>query len=528
MSSDVYFQFIGAVWDNLDEHDKQLYGETWKGYEQIFASVYQKYLEGNLNVVIQDLQTWTTERWLPYSFTDENFIDQTAVFTSSQDLSLGINLTDKYLLRFTIDGTSTYEVDVRGIDPVNTSVTEIVNAINTAVGFTFARGVFENTVIQLSSPTTGVNSSIEILVASDPVKDAGEFVLGLAIEERPLLIPEFPYVYKSDVDRLHSVPVFQDAIRDESVTASLTEGVDYEVVDQKNIAFVSPPPEKLWARRSLVDQENPWHNFGFLMDIYTPNSDRYVEILNGLWFAFWNGPTPENVQRALYLLFTLPTARENGEVVLVTSETIVTRGDNGAVRSFDIPNGLDSLVAVGDRVERFQPLVTGIDVFDKINKPGFIEDEIGRQGIQRFLTEDATTGTDPSTDESKALVMLEEHTFLPQIQVESFITPDINIGNVVTFLDAIKPLSKTYLFQILVGTFLDEIDFTENVGYELDIDVTPNVDSNQTTFAETSILDDYEENDNQDLDLDSDVLLFQESVEIEVLQGAITISIFVI
>lgn len=519
MANDVYFDYLGTVWDNLDQHDKELFSETWKGYEQVFASTYQKYIEGNLNIAIADILTWTTDRWLKYTFGKDNFVEETAVYTSTQDLSFGINLTNKYLLKYTIDGTSTHITDIRGEDPANTSVDDIVNAINEDVGFTFARGVFENTVVQLVSPTSGVNSSIEILVADDPSKDAGEFVLGLDVTERPFLTPEYPYTYKSDHERVHSIPEFQDAIRDESWTVQLVEDEDHIVVNQEIIAFKEEPPEELWARRSLIDEENPWANFGFLMDIYAPNSDRYVEILNGLWFAFWNGPTPSNVQSALYLLFTLPTARERGTTTAVTETIIETTGDNGVIRQFDIPRGLDSRVAVGDRVERFQPLVTGIEVIDKISKPGFIAEDIGRAGIQRFLTEDATRGQSPLTDESKAVRMLEEHCFLPQIQVEAFITDDINIGNVVTFLNTIKPLSKTYLFQIIVGTFEDEIELDDFHGEDIDIDITQNVDSNQTTFAQSSELDEYETEDNTGLNLDSDGILFRDEVEIEISSG---------
>ena len=61
----------------------------------------------------------------------------------------------------------------------------------------------------------------------------------------------------------------------------------------------------MWARRSLFDQENPWNNFGFLMNIYQKNSVRYVNVLQGLWFAFWTGPRPSNVKISLYLLFDL-------------------------------------------------------------------------------------------------------------------------------------------------------------------------------------------------------------------------------
>lgn len=499
----------------MPEDDRERFGELWQGMEQVVAAAYQKFAENNLNIVTQNLQAFSTERWLPYTFNEDNFVDQPAVLTSSQDLSLGINLTVRYLLRLAVDGGSPILVDIRGSNPTNTKVPEIVEKINDAFGFRFARGIFDDTVVQLVSPTTGINSKIEVFAVTPSSANACEFVLGVDPNDLPFMVPEFPWVYASPYPSLAELPELQDAIRDESVTVTLLEGTDHVVVDRRNIAFKEQPPEKMWARRSLFDQENPWNNFGFLMDIYQQNSVRYVNVIQGLWFAFWTGPRPSNVRISLYLLFGLPTAQEDGTVTGLTPTTITTTGNNGRVRTFEIPSGLDAIVALGDTVTRFQPLVSGIDVFDKINRPGFIEEEIGRAGIERFLTENATRGPG-DTDETKALRMLEEYTFLPQISVESFVNPDINLSNVKTFLDAIKPLNKTYLFQVIVGVFEDELLFAELVEPSPVIDVTPNLDANETTFLQAATLTSYETIDNDALNLDSEVILFQEVVEVEV------------
>lgn len=503
-------------------------GELWKAYEQIAASVYQKYMESHLNITVQDLQAFSTERWLQYTFNDSSFIDQPAVVTSSQDISLGINLTTRHLLKISVDGGTPIELSVRGDIPNNSRLVDIVNKINKAFGFKLASGIYENTVVQLTSPTSGVNSKITIHPTSVPSANAAEFILGVADAELPRSFPDLPYVYALPYTKVASVPTLQDAIRPDNVTASLQEGADYVVKGGSQIAFKKTPPENLWATRTLVDQENPWNNFGFLMDIYLPNSVRYADVLQGLWYAFWTGPKPANVKTSLYLLFGLPVAQEAGTVTRVSSKKIRSpnglledrtyieiAGKSGTVRTVEVPSGLDAAVTKGQEIARFHPLTTGIDVFDKINSPGFIASQIGVTGIQGFLTESASRGPG-DTDETKALRLLDEYCFLPQISVDAFVSPGINLENVKTFLDAIKPLNKTYLFQVIVGKFEDNVGLQDVCGQSLDIDLTSNIDSNETTDLQEATLSAYELTDNSGLRLDPTTILFEESVQIQV------------
>jgi hypothetical protein len=520
MASKHYFNFLGPVYENLPTKDRERLGEMWQGYEQIIASVYQKFVENDLNIAIFNMLPFATERWLPYTFNEETERLESARYRSNQDLSVALNLSDRYLIRFSIDGGTPIQVDLRGVDPLETTIQEIRDKINLAAGFNLASIVLQGAVLEFNSPTEGPTSSIEFLLPTNPARDASEFVLGILTADLPVKVPEFPFVYSVTYARVVDIPALRTHIRDvglDSEGIRLRAGTDY-VVDRDNqvARFAERPPEEMWAKRTLIDEESPWNNFGFLLDIYDQNSEQYLRQLQGTWFAFWNGPTPENVRRALYLLFTLPVALENATVIAVSPTEVTTESPEGIIRNFEVPSGLVPLVEVGQQVERFQPLVDGISVIDKINRPGFIQTDIGRANIQRFLTENATRGPGEDTDETKALRMLDEHTFLPQITVDAFITPDINLGNVQTFLTQIQPLTKTFLFQVIVGEFRDNLGLEERLGLDIEIDVTPNVDSNQTTFAEDSILDDYETIDDPPLNLDSDGILFEESVAIEV------------
>ena len=225
MSSTHYFEFLGTVWDQLPTEDKERLGETWQGYEQVFAAAYQRFAEANINIAVKDMLPFNTERWLPYTFNSDNELSEPAVFTSIQDLSLGINLTVKSFLRLSVDGATPIQVDVRGVDPSKTFVPEIVTKINVAFGFPFARAIFEDTVLQLVSPTSGVNSSIEIFNTIDPTRNAGEFVLGVVDTDLPLKFPEFPHIFLLEYPRIASIPKLRDSIRDESLEVELVEVV---------------------------------------------------------------------------------------------------------------------------------------------------------------------------------------------------------------------------------------------------------------------------------------------------------------
>lgn len=526
MSSQQYFNFLGSVWDLIPEADKQRVGELWFAYEQVVASSYQKFAEARLSIAVKNIVQYNTERWLPYTFDETNFIPKPAIFTSTQDLSLGVNLNGQYLIRISVDNGPEYEIDLRGADPNSTKIEEIVSRINFVVGFELARAVTNNSLLQLVSTTLGPNSKIKVMVPSDPLKDATEYVLGLLQSQLPVEVPEYPWVYKLPYDRVREIPSLRNAIRDDNLTSELFFNQDFTIELKFGlIRFKTQAPSILWAKRTLFDNETPWNNFGFLMDIYQPNRPSYKSVVQGLWFAFWMGPKPETLKRSLYLLFGLPTAQEISTVTKVTTTEIVTTSIDGIIRTFEVPIGLTPVVSVGDVVEKFQPLVDGIFVYDKVNNPGFITTEIGRSGIQRFLTDSASRGVG-DTDETKALTMLEEHTFLPQISVDAFISPDIDLASVKTFLENIKPLSKAYLFQVIVGNFKDPMVMGESTSFDIKLDVTPNMDYNQTTFIDQATLLAYESSPNNALDLDSEGISFGDSAEIDVYHGVTLVDSF--
>lgn len=347
---------------------------------------------------------------------------------------------------------------------------------------------------------SGLLPNRTLTISSGP--NAGTYSVSSVLSPTSIQISElFPQVQESDViysidafphgirvdSRIVSIPVLQDLIDDPA--SVLLENVDYRVsggVLSVRSAFLKSqigPVEKrerqAWAETTKINLETPYRNFGVLIDFFRENSEDYKLALQGLWYAFWTGSTPNNLQRGMHILLGLPFAKKAGTVTRVdTVAAVVAITDSrGQVLSYSIPDGLDPTVAVGDEVDRFESLTTGVQIIDRNNEPGFVANRLGRAGISKFLTSNATLGAGNS-DETKALTLLENHLFLPQILVEA-ITHAVNVQELVTFLDNMKPQWTDYVFSFAVEedeTFLLSEDLPVN---QLEIDLTTTVSNNQ-------------------------------------------------
>jgi hypothetical protein len=357
--------------------------------------------------------------------------------------------------------------------------------------------------------------------------DATILVFGLAIADLPLTTPEFPYAYSLEDTTVVGIPILQDMIHPELVTTSLAQDVDFTIgFGSGIIAFKAPPPASMWAPDTLKNQEIPYKNFGYLMGIYAPNTPQYLKAVRGLWYAFWTGPKPTNIETSLYLLFGLPTASQAGTVTLASQTQIVLLYGDGTTETFPVPPGLVPIVDVQEQVARFQPLVSGIRVYDKVNSPGFLAREVGRPGVEPFLTQYATRGPGPNTDETMALTLLEQNTYIPQIDVYAFISNNISLDNIDTFLKNIQPRSRTYLLEIVAAQLLDQLSFYDEADFDITIDVTPTLDMNPNTLAQESDLIDAETNPDSGIVLDCDGFTTFDLIDVAVYQGATLIDSF--
>jgi hypothetical protein len=68
----------------------------------------------------------------------------------------------------------------------------------------------------------------------------------------------------------------------------------------------------------VVDQDQLFQNFGFPIQVQQENSQEYKNVLQGLWYAYWNGPSIGNMVRGLNLVFDLPFAPKSGVITEVS------------------------------------------------------------------------------------------------------------------------------------------------------------------------------------------------------------------
>lgn len=152
--------------------------------------------------------------------------------------------------------------------------------------------------------------------------------------------------------------------------------------------------------------------------------------------------------------------------------SITVTDSDGVSETHTVLDGLQAIVEVGDEVYRFQRLTDGVRIWDKINDPGFVENRLGRSGIDRFLTQNATRGSG-DTDETKALTLLEEHLWIPQALVEAA-SESLNTGDVFTFLNNLKPQWSEFVFAFAldVEETLDVEEDLQPSDISLEIDLT--------------------------------------------------------
>lgn len=396
----------------------------------------------------------------------------------------GTTIADGATVRamYTYNGTATL--------PMTGSSGEVEDSTLTDVNADFSAVKAGRTLVITGGPNAGtytinaVVSPIALTVAEVfPSTQAGDV---------PYTINAFPHGLKVD-KAIVSIPNLRDLVDDP--TQVLIEGVDYVVQGgllASRVAFrvssLGPEADRrrqMWAEVTQVNRETPYRNFGVLIDFFRENSEEYKLALQGLWYTFWTGSTPGNLQRGMHILLGLPFAKRAGTVTRLdtTLGEVDVTDPRGQVITYLIPTGLAPVVARGDAVARFDSLTTGVSIIDRNNEPGFVANRLGRAGINRFLTSDASRGPG-DTDETKALRLLEHHLFLPQILVEA-VTRRVNVTELVTFLDNMKPQWTEYVFSFQ-SEETETLTVTEDdVDLDVAIDLSTLVANNEfnSTFS---------------------------------------------
>ena len=354
------------------------------------------------------------------------------------------------------------------------------------------------TLTDTSKDFSGLLPNRTLTISSGP--NAGTYSINAVLSPTELQIAElFPVAQATDVvysinafphgvrvsSAIASIPLLQDLV--DAPTSVLVEDVDYKIsggVLGVRAAFlksaIGPEADRqrqAWAEVTKLNLETPYRNFGVLVDFFRTNSENYKLALQGLWYTFWTGSTPGNLQRGMHILLGLPFAKKDGTVTSLTSSAVGITDPRGQTLLYSIPDGLASVVAVGDAVARFDSLTTGVQIIDRNSEPGFVANRLGRAGISKFLTSNATLGAGLS-DETRALTLLESHLFLPSILVEA-VTASVNVNELTTFLDNMKPQWTQYVFSFAAEES-ETVSLSEDLPpVDINFDLSTTVSNNQ-------------------------------------------------
>jgi len=235
---------------------------------------------------------------------------------------------------------------------------------------------------------------------------------------------------------------------------------------------MNPPPDALWAEATLLDNRPAIEaNFGHLVPPFSlatykeieaqlPNLD-YLSAVQGLWYAYWGGPSVYRMRVGLQILLGLPFAEESGTVVEINERfstkegRILIRDTDGVItRSYFYPSTAGLMVweapnanagrtlKVGDAVPKFTPLTGGIEILDWINSPDWAGSAVASKlisGLQKYF---------------QFMVRGDVDTFDPQ-----------HIIYAIDFIKNIKPhyTQAIVVLQKKISSELDVIDTLEQV-----------------------------------------------------------------
>ena len=274
------------------------------------------------------------------------------------------------------------------------------------------------------SKVLGVCEAVAQGVAVDPTQWA-QWALSTTGRYGVYFAGVFRRSYVPISDRIRDIPFLQDTIKNAPIDEVLQRNVDFSIEQHRGrsclrfadvwqhqeldsgqnppaLVWVADPtpPARLWAEYSYIENLSVVEsNFGAVAGLtvadlaavqaQVPGDVDYLTAVKGLWFVYFSSQTPWALRIGAQILLGLPYAEEDGTIVQIlpnlnisaTRMLVADRSANGIVRSYDYSDGLDLEVnprtgktyAVGDVVDQFSPLCTGVDVLDWVKSPGWIQ-----------------------------------------------------------------------------------------------------------------------------------------------------------
>jgi Chitobiase/beta-hexosaminidase C-terminal domain len=190
-------------------------------------------------------------------------------FYTSPNLSGTVNLSSYYKIKLEIDNSSfPIEIDLRGADPSNTSLTEITNKINTAVGQNIA--THDSVYITLKSLLDPTNISAEIKFLEPSDHDATFIVFGLNTQ-----YPHTFKVYSGNEFELVENGTYTIRYYSVDVAGNIedTKTAQYQIIIDRNIPEIS-----ITKIPDIAEDGNyPWFKKNYGLKINVSSDDIQTE-----------------------------------------------------------------------------------------------------------------------------------------------------------------------------------------------------------------------------------------------------------
>ena len=277
------------------------------------------------------------------------------------------------------------------------------------------------------------------------------------------------------------IPCLQEFISEKSDSAILRRNVDYYLETfrgQNSVRFVAgnagdvgdvwagkTPPSRMWAEVTYIDNSPTIEaNFGipaqFTLDqLAELDTDLdYLSAIQGLWYAYLNGPTMFNMRAGVQILLGLPFAEERGIIEEIQERFSVAQGrilvrdvaNSAIVRSYTYPRTLDLAVnpatglhyAVGDTIAQLAPMVYGSDVMDYVKNPTW---------FQGLLTQ------------GNFLEVEKFHKFM--VSVDSSVFSLSSLMFVMSFIMRVKPTYTRPIFLVKKTQDIADVSVTDELAF---------------------------------------------------------------
>lgn len=369
---------LGDIFDRMPAEDRNMLLGIWESWARV--------LSDQLLVLVQtDLAKSLFT--VPVDFRREDIaftLDDTTRIQDEQRVERGGGVTITALeVTSLVDATRPYFVEVRR-DPADVTKTRV--RVFTSLADAIAG---ENITGQTFSLGFGAK-------VAEPVGGFAGATLTYDYSGRPAdgaLIKTFPERFAYGIDsEIDSIPELFEKTgigAHEPLGTPLVEATHY-VVSAGALVFLVEPTPFQFAPVLFQNRELIFDNFGFLIDFKQENSRAYRRNVQGLWFAFWNGPTVRNIELGAAIVLGFPIS-DGGTVLSIDveidgSRTIRFRDRNGVIDSASVAAPFVPFIRVkpGDTSDTFFPFVVPFEVVDYI-QDRTIDERLAFPEAQKFF-----------------------------------------------------------------------------------------------------------------------------------------------